>query len=186
MSENLTAEKRSSPVVWIALGLLLMVAIVAWGVTAWRAPEAAVAAGGSGEAMPAFDLVGARRPAASGRAAFEGRVVLYDFWATWCGPCHLQSDILRSIYAEARGRGAEFVGVATGEPAEVVREFLAPAPAALSGAARSREPARERARRSTACRPWWSSTAAAASPIGTPVSSTPTRCAGCWPAAESS
>ena len=127
MSENLTAEKRSSPVAWLALGLLLAVAIVAWGVAALRAPEAAVATGGSGEAMPAFDLLAldGRRV---GPAAFEGRVVLYDFWGTWCGPCHLQSDILRSIYAEAKGRGGEFVGVATGEPADVVRDFLARRP----------------------------------------------------------
>jgi peroxiredoxin len=128
MPDTPATERRSPPVVWVALGLLLAVAIVAWGVTSFRAPDgAAVTAGGSGGAMPAFDLAAldGRRV---GPAVFEGRVVLYDFWATWCGPCHLQSDILKSIYPEAKGRGAEFVGVATGEPAGVVRDFLARRP----------------------------------------------------------
>lgn len=54
--------------------------------------------------------------------------VLVDFWATWCGPCHLQADVLKDLYPEARARGAEFVGIATGEPPDVVREFLARRP----------------------------------------------------------
>jgi len=61
-------------------------------------------------------------------AIVEGRVVLYEFWATWCTPCHVQVEILKEIYPEARARGVEFVAVATGEDDDVVREFLADDP----------------------------------------------------------
>lgn len=116
------AERGS--VLWIALGLLLVAGVVAWALVAFRAPEASAAAapGGAG-AMPQ-----ARVASLEGRdvgpADLSGRVVLYDFWATWCGPCHIQSEILKTLYPEFRGRGVEFVALATGEPEDIVRDFV--------------------------------------------------------------
>jgi len=122
MTENPTAP-RKTPIGWIAAGVLVLVAIAAWAAVSFRAPAGSAAAAAGGGEFPAFELAAldGGRVAAADHA---GRVVLYDFWATWCGPCHVQSDILESIYPAAKGRGAEFVGIATGEPADVVREFL--------------------------------------------------------------
>ncbi len=58
----------------------------------------------------------------------RGRVVLWEFWATWCTPCHVQVEILKELYPAARARGIEFVAVATGEAEELVREHLAKQP----------------------------------------------------------
>ncbi len=88
-------------------------------------PEAAVS--GIGSPMPRFELT-SLDGAKVNTASLEGKVVLFDFWATWCGPCHLQADILKELYPDAARRGIEFVAISTGEEESTVRDFVARRP----------------------------------------------------------
>jgi peroxiredoxin len=83
--------------------------------------------GAVGAAMPKVELPTVGGPS-SAAPQVEGKVVLYEFWATWCTPCHVQVEILKELYPKVRPRGVEFVGVATGEPADLVRGHLAKHP----------------------------------------------------------
>ena len=136
MSEPVGSEPRKPPFGWILAGGLL-VALIAGSIAWWAAsPKStgqlqAVKTDGAklseGDVAPAF-----ARKTLDGRsvslADFHGRVVLVDFWATWCGPCHLQAKILEPLYAEFKSRGVEFVSVSVGEEEKTVRDFLAENP----------------------------------------------------------
>jgi thiol-disulfide isomerase/thioredoxin len=56
----------------------------------------------------------------------RGRIVLVNFWATWCPPCREETPDLVRLYARYRQHGVEFAGITTDEdPASVVPRFLA-------------------------------------------------------------
>ncbi|HEX7173781.1 MAG TPA: TlpA disulfide reductase family protein, partial [Pyrinomonadaceae bacterium] len=61
-------------------------------------------------------------------AEYDGRVLVLNFWATWCGPCRSEIPHLVAMNKEYKGRGVEFVGLSVEEPLttrEKVRDFAA-------------------------------------------------------------
>lgn len=56
--------------------------------------------------------------------AYEGKVVLVDFWATWCGPCLQEIPKLREAYDRWHAKGLEIVGVNLDRSPEAIARFL--------------------------------------------------------------
>ena len=108
------------------VALTLLVAVVALaagiGVYRWRAGEAPPEAAATLWTQPLKDVAGADQTLAQWR----GKVLIVNFWATWCEPCREEIPLFVKLQREYGERGLQFVGVAIDEPAKVgpfAREF---------------------------------------------------------------
>ncbi|MEA3004373.1 MAG: hypothetical protein QOH81_3161 [Sphingomonadales bacterium] len=86
---------------------LLMLAALAVGGTAPAAPRAIV-----GKPAPAFALTTFDKRKLK-LADLQGKVVVINWWATWCGPCKAEMPMMSAFHRRHKGEGFEIFGVTT-------------------------------------------------------------------------
>jgi thiol-disulfide isomerase/thioredoxin len=107
------------------IGLALGAAGCASTAPARSGPAPATAIGQPLPALEIHDLDGKAWPIQS----LQGRVVLIDVWASWCGPCREELPLLDELATRLRGRGVDIVAVSVDEDRGAAEELLRTRPA---------------------------------------------------------
>lgn len=55
----------------------------------------------------------------------RGKVVLINFWATWCGPCRKEIPALEALYKVYKNQGLEILAISVDNDPDVAKTFIA-------------------------------------------------------------
>ena len=79
---------------------------------------------GVGAMAPAFTLNRLEGPGKISLAAYRGKPVVLNFWASWCEPCKGEAAVLERDWTSYRDRGVVFLGVDYHDLASEARRFV--------------------------------------------------------------
>jgi thiol-disulfide isomerase/thioredoxin len=57
-------------------------------------------------------------------AAYKGKVLLIDFWATWCGPCIAEMPNVKQVYKKYHPKGFEIVGISLDQSRQKLDQYI--------------------------------------------------------------
>ena len=57
-------------------------------------------------------------------ADYKGKVVLVNFWATWCGPCKMEIPDMVKLYSQYKDRGLVILGISVDDSPEQLQAFM--------------------------------------------------------------
>ena len=103
--------------------ILVALTFMGAALLAGRAQAALLKTGDTAPPLSIEKLVQAPQNAVASWDAFKGKVVVVEFWATWCGPCVQQIPHMNELVDKFQGKPVQFLSV-TDEDEATVQAFL--------------------------------------------------------------
>lgn len=83
-----------------------------------------VSAAEAGQTPPACNALQAENSQKIDLSAYQGKVLLIDFWATWCPPCKTSMPFLNKLRNQRSKEGFEILAINVDESTEDAKQFL--------------------------------------------------------------
>ena len=129
MTEHATAPSVIAPRGWsrritVALIVIFLVALIGILAASFRRDPRDIRSGSVGKAAPAFTLERLDGPGQLSLSDYQGRVVILNFWASWCVPCKQENPALNAVWERYRS-SADFVmiGIVYQDSVDAAREY---------------------------------------------------------------
>ena len=105
-------RSSSGPALVVVFGLVLLLGV--------NASDQTVKEGQKAHPIEATDADGNRLSLKQ----YEGKLVLLDFWASWCPPCREEIPVIKQVYKKYHEQGFEVIGIALDEDRGDVMTFI--------------------------------------------------------------
>ena len=112
-------RKTREPVRAALPALVISAVLLAFGLTPGRARAVE-----PGQAAPSFSAHALEGESTLSLGALKGKVVLLDFWASWCGPCQTAMPLLESLRGEFPADQFQILAVNVDQDPEKAKTFL--------------------------------------------------------------
>ncbi|MFZ0593710.1 MAG: TlpA disulfide reductase family protein [Bryobacteraceae bacterium] len=110
--------------IFLAIASLSLLLLIAYDATPTTRGTDNITPQAQRKTAPDFTLTGANGQPVT-LSAYKGKVVLLDFWATWCGGCKVEIPWYIEFYKRYRSQGLAVIGVSMDEEGmKVVKPFL--------------------------------------------------------------
>ncbi len=122
--QNQKTVKKLKLLVGALLGVILVVGLYFVN-RYWISPAVKTQMKGSGDhpLAPGFSLTDITGQPLK-LSDYQGKVVMLDFWATWCGPCRIEIPGFIQLQNQYRGQGLAIIGISMDDDSKPVVEFF--------------------------------------------------------------
>lgn len=116
------------PSLALCASLVFATSVLACGGAGSNSSGASTPAGGGGEALkgnpaPDFEVESVNGQGKVSLSGLEGKVVIVDFWATWCEPCKKSFPKFQALNVKYKESGLEIVGISEDDEQSGIAEF---------------------------------------------------------------
>jgi cytochrome c biogenesis protein CcmG/thiol:disulfide interchange protein DsbE len=108
---------------YVAVALILGLALTL--TLAFRRDPHDIRTGTVGKPAPAFTIASLSGPERISIDAYKGKVVVLNFWSSWCVPCKEENPALADVWERYRGTDVVLLGILFQDSADAGREYTA-------------------------------------------------------------